>query len=35
MGQLDLFFALQFSTEGFDTEFKSTRAGIVPSPIKR
>ena len=29
MRQLDLFSALQTSTEGIDTEFKSARVGVV------
>ena len=31
MRQLDLFFALQSSTEGLDTEFKSARSGMPSS----
>ncbi|MBK5203997.1 MAG: ATP-binding protein [Polaromonas sp.] len=31
MRQLDLFFALQSSTEGIDTEFKSARGGMPGS----
>ena len=29
MRQLDLFSALQYSTEGIDTEFKSARGGVA------
>jgi hypothetical protein len=32
MRQLDLFSALQSSTEGIDTEFKSARSGMSSGP---